>query len=282
MEAENRLSAGIGRCVVVRRGYRGVGWRAVIASVVVMIEGGDGQNRIPVEGVNPGKDRIAVRFPLAVAERMRIKLLVLEVVRVWIVGNLVVVLAQLPVEAKLIFGVEVVEKRRESSVAVFGVVVNLCDRRFQAKIASVSIHTRVVGESLGVTPKVDLFVCLIKVPEGRHKFAIVVFLKSRSRQDIEFPIGAVAKCGIVAAAQNLHVVDILGIDLRSEVGGNICIRNGDAVDEPGGLVAPPHVQHVVCEVCARGEIGDHRDAVRAVGAGSACDILAVNECGGGG
>ena len=117
------------------------------------------------EGVNPGKDRVAVGLLLSVAEGVSVKLLVLEVVRVRIVGNLVVILAQLRVEAELVLGVEVVEQRCESAVAVFSVVINLRDRRFQAKIAAISIHARIVGEPLGVTSKVDLVICLIKVPE---------------------------------------------------------------------------------------------------------------------
>ena len=51
----------------------------------------------------------------------------------------------------------------------------------------------------------------------------------------------------------------------------LVLGNGDAVDEPAGLMAAAHVQHVVGHVGAGDVVGDHLHADGSVGAGSLVD-----------
>jgi len=131
-----------------------------------MIEGRNCENRGGVECVNPGEDHKPVRLRLVVAQPAGIELLILEVVRVGIVGNLIVVPAQLGIEPKLVFLAQVVDQRGESAEAVLGVVENLRDRGFQPQVTAIGIQTGIVGESLRVASKIDLVVRLVIASEG--------------------------------------------------------------------------------------------------------------------
>ena len=65
--------------------------------------------------------------------------------------------------------------------------------------------------------------------------------------------------------------------LRSQIGRDVRVRDWDAIDEPGGLVATAHVQHVVGHVRAWNVIGDHREAISRIGAGSLGDVGSIDE-----
>ena len=108
----------------------------------------------------------------------------------------------------------------------------------------------------------------------------MVALETAARNDVEDAVGAVADVGRVAAALDLDVVDVLGVDLRGEIAGDVGVGNLDAVDLPVELVAAAHVQHVVRHVGAGRVVGDHGHAVGAVRAGGFGDVLAIDQRGG--
>ena len=118
------------------------------------------------------------------------------------------------------------------------------------------------------------------MPPVEKQLAFAVALESVAGKDVEDAVGAVADVGGVAAALGFERVDVLGVDLRADVGGDLGVGDGDAVDEPTGLVAAAHVQHVVGHVGAGHVVGDHLHAVGAAGAGSFVDVLAGDERGG--
>jgi len=89
---------------------------------------------------------------------------------------------------------------------------------------------------------------LIETARHQYQFAFVVSLKSGAGNDVDDAIGAIAELGAVAAAVGLEVVNILGINLRTEGGGDVCIRYRDTIEQPGDLVPAAQVQHVVREV----------------------------------
>ncbi len=74
----------------------------------------------------------------------------------------------------------------------------------------------------------------------------------------------------------------LGSNCGAEILRDGGVDDGNAVQEPGGLVAAAHVEHVVRDVGAGDVVGDHGQAVGAVGAGSALDVEAADEGGGSG
>ena len=63
---------------------------------------------------------------------------------------------------------------------------------------------------------------------------------------------------------------ICGPTLEVDLG----VGDGDSVDEPTGLVAAAHVQHVVGHVRTGNKISDHLHAEGAAGAGSLVDVCA--------
>lgn len=66
----------------------------------------------------------------------------------------------------------------------------------------------------------------------------------------------------ISAALNFDRVDILRIELRPDVAGDVGIRHRHAVDEPGHLVAAADMKLVVDEVRPRHELRHHVEAVR--------------------
>src|SRR5882672_5526344 len=92
--------------------------------------------------------------------------------------------------------------------------------------------------------------------KGCDKFGFAVALKTRARNYIERAVGAVAIfCGKAAALDFDHV-NVLGIELRADVGGNVCVRYGNAVYKPGDLVTAANVKLVVNHVRAGCVAGD--------------------------
>ena len=156
---------------------------------------------------------------------------------------------------------------------------NLAHRRGEAVVAAVAVEAGVVGELFGVIAEVELVVGLEEVAGGEDEFGLAVALETSARHDVEDAVGAVADIGGVAAALDLDVVDVFGADLSGEVAGDVGVGDFYAVEEPADLVAAAHVEHVVGDVGAGGEVGDHGEGVGAVGAGGEGDGLAVDQRG---
>ena len=150
----------------------------------------------------------------------------------------------------------------------------MADGRREAVVAAVAVEAGVVGELFGVVAEVELVVGLEEVAGGQDEFGLAVALEAGAGDDVEDAVGAVADISGVAAALDFDVVDVLGVDLRAEVAGDVGVGDLDAVDEPADLVAAAHVEHVVGHVGAGDVVGDHRHAVGAVCAGSVGRCLA--------
>ena len=120
----------------------------------------------------------------------------------------------------------------------------------------------------------------VKRASGEFEIGLAVALKSVAGQDVEDAVGAVANVGGVRAALDLKLVDVLGVNLRADVGGDFGVGDGDAVNEPTGLMSAANVEHVVGHVSAGDVVGDHLHAEGAGCAGSADDLLAGDEGGG--
>ena len=121
---------------------------------------------------------------------------------------------------------------------------------------------------------------LVEVSSAENEFGLPVALESSAGHNVEHSISTVAKLGAVAATIHLQVGDILGIELRAEVRGDVGVRDGNAIDEPTGLVPSADVKLIMSEVCARDVIGNHGQAIGAGSARGAGDIGAADECGG--
>src|SRR5579864_922341 len=149
---------------------------------------------------------------------------------------------------------------------------NLRNRSLNSQIAAIRIHAGVIGEALGVAAKVEFVVGLIKIAEAGDEFGLIVALEAGTGNNVEDAVRSISKLSAVAAAINLHVVDVLRIELRAEIGSNVGVGNGDAVNEPTGLMSAANVQLVVGDVGAGDVIRDHGEAVAASSPGSLGEI----------
>ena len=159
---------------------------------------------------------------------------------------------------------------------------DLRDRRLQAEIAAIAVHAGVVGETLGMAAEIDRVIGLIKTSGAEHEFGLAIAFEAGARHHVEDAVGAIALLGAVAAATDFEIVNVLGIDLRADVGGDVGVGHGHAVDEPAGLVAAANVELVVGDVGAGNVIGDQRDGVGAGGTGQLRDVAAADHRGGSG
>ena len=113
--------------------------------------------------------------------------------------------------------------------------------------------------------EVDLIVRLIPVSETGDKLRLIISLETASRHDVEDSVRAVSIVGVVAAALNLKIINVLGVNHGAQIGGDIRVGHGYAVNEPVNLVATAHMQHVVGYVGSGHVVGDHCETVGAVG-----------------
>ena len=159
---------------------------------------------------------------------------------------------------------------------------DLGNGRLQAEIAAVAIDAGVIGEAFGVAAEAEGIVGLIEIAGAQDEFGLVVALESGAGHDVEDAVRAVAELGAIAAAIDFDVIHVFGIELRAEILRDGGIDDRNAIQQPCGLVAAAHVEHVVRDVGAGDVVGDHGHAVGAVGAGSALDVEAADEGGGSG
>ncbi len=149
----------------------------------------------------------------------------------------------------------------------------------QAVLAAVAVEAGVISGAGGVGSATDLVVGLVEIAGGNDEIAFTIALESGAGHDVEDAVSAVAVVGVVAAALDFEIVNVLGIDLRSEIVGDVGVGDGNAVDEPLDLMASAHVEHVVHDVSGGDVVGDHFHAVGAVGSRSLLDVDAVEHDG---
>ncbi len=127
--------------------------------------------------------------------------------------------------------------------------------------------------------EVELIVCLIPIPEAGDEFRLVVSLETASRHDVEDSIGAVSIVGVVAATLNFEIINVLGVNYGAQIGGDIRVGHGYAVNQPVNLMATAHMQHVMGYVGSGHVVGDHCETVGAVSTGGLSYIRAVDQGG---
>ena len=204
---------------------------------------------------------------------------VLQIAGKWIIGNLVIILAQGRNQPKLVRRIEVENQRAEPAISVSPFMHHLWSRWLQAEIASIPVDAPIVGEAFGVAAEADLVIRLVKVTSSSDELSLLVALKTGSRHDVEDAIGPVSIVSVVAAAIDLHVVDIFRIELWPHVAGDVGVGNRHAVHQPTGLVPATDVELVMRDIGPGHIVGDHGHAVGAIRARSPLDIEAADEGG---
>lgn|ERR1017187_4515323 len=247
-----------------------------------MVERRNGEQRLGRKGVNPVGDEEGVALGLPVAQAIGLVVLagLLPVVEVGVIGNLEVVLTVLRVQAQLIFGRLIPNQGNEAALGVRGIVDDRPDWRCQTVIGSGARQTDILGRRGAVVAYRKLGFYSVEVACGKKQLAVAVALEAIAGQYVKDTVGAVADIGRVAAALGFEGIDVFGIDLRTYIGGNLSIGNGDAIDEPAGLMPTADVEHIVGHVGAGNIVRDHLHAKSAAGSRGLVDVDASDQGGG--
>src|SRR5437762_12599941 len=154
---------------------------------------------------------------------------------------------------------------------------------FQSKVGAVTGNTAIVCEAISVIAETELVIGLVKAAIAGDQLGLTIAFESGAGYDIEDTVRAIAILGGVAATLDFEVVDVLGIELRTDVRGNVSVGYGHAVNQPGHLMSAADVQLVVDHIGAGDIVRDHAQANGLVGARSFRNLLATNQaCGRGG
>src|SRR5262249_3192194 len=144
-------------------------------------------------------------------------------------------------------------------------------------VCPVAAGAHVVGGAVAVVAKADLIVGRVEISVAGHQLALARALEAGARSHVDDAVSAVAVFRGETSPLYLDVIDVLGIELRSHVAGNVSVGNRNAVNGPCDLMPAAEVKLVMDHVGAGGKVGDHGQAVSAIGAGSLRDLSAVNQ-----
>src|SRR6266404_1585986 len=88
-------------------------------------------------------------------------------------------------------------------------------------------------------------------PDHGGEFDFTVAFETRARNDVEDTVSPVAVLRRITPALDLHDINVFGVELRADVGSDVGVWNGHAVDQPGHLMTAANVQLVVNHIGAR-------------------------------
>src|ERR1041385_6151458 len=117
----------------------------------------------------------------------------------------------------------------------------------------------------------------MKRAKSSHQFARAAALEAGTRNNVEYAVGPVTIGRRVSASLGFQIVDVLGVDLRADIAGDVGVGDGNAVDCPGDLVPATQMKLVVRDICAGDIIGDGIQAVAQVGAGGHSDFAPADD-----
>src|SRR5579863_3299754 len=194
----------------------------IVVGLVEVIEGRNGEEGFGRERVNPvGDDEgVALRLSVAQAKGAIVVGGAFVVSTAGVVGDLEEVLAVLRVESNLIVWCLVANDGNEAAAVVGRVMKRLRDRRGEAVVGARAGDAGVPGAASRVIAERELNPAGIKIARIKQKFGFTIALKSVTGKDIEDAVGAIADVRGVAATLRFQLIDILGINLRADIGGD--------------------------------------------------------------
>src|SRR5262249_20143719 len=163
-----------------------------------------------------------VLFAVAIANARRLL--------IWIVRDLIVVSPRRTDEAQLIVHRGVKNERRKHPAAGPQVMQVVTGGSGQSMVRAIAIRAHVVRGLVGVVAKTDLVVRAVVAAVTGDEFRLMGTFETGARSHVEDTIGAVAVFRRVASPLDLHVVYVLGVELRADVAGNVGVEHGHAVN----------------------------------------------------
>src|SRR5438876_12238087 len=173
-------------------------------------------------GTHPGEIDEGIALVLGVANSRRLE--------IEIIGNLIVVAAQRGHQPQLVNAGGIENQRSEIAESRTAIVQDFGDRGLQPILAAIPAHAGVVGKTIAVAAEADLIVGGIEAAVVENQLAFTIALEAGARDHVEHSIGAVAKLGRVAATLHLDGINVLRIELRANIAGDVGIGHGYTIN----------------------------------------------------
>src|SRR5262245_40809107 len=155
-----------------------------------------------------------------------------------------------------------VEDQRGKRTGASDLVVQyLVCRCLEAVVAAVSIQAEIISKAVGMVAEAKLIVSGFVIGIAGHQFALPASLKAAASDNIEHAIGPIAEFCRVASTLDLDIIDVLWVELRTDIAGDIRIRHRHAVNRPGDLMPASYMELIMNHVCPRDEVRDHGHTV---------------------
>src|SRR6476661_6526071 len=231
--------------VILGNHHVGIGLPDIIANVVGLVEVVEGRNRQDgpwADDMQPGKidQIIALVFYVPNTAGLLVR----------VVGHLVVVAASGRNEAKLVLRSLIECEGSEGAEPGAEIVQYLGASRLQPQVRAIAGNAGVVSEAVGVVADAELIFGAIEAAIAGHQLGLAIALETGAGHHVKDAVGAVAVFRGVAATLHFEVVNVLGIELRPDVGSNIRVGHWNAVNQPRHLVSATNVKLVVHHVGA--------------------------------
>src|ERR1035441_891534 len=186
-----------------------------------------------------------------------------------VVWHLEVVEAKAGIDADLVSWIGVIDEGSKSSAAVCLIMQVDAGRRLKSPIGVVAAEAEVVRELRGVVAKTQQVVRLVIVSVAGDEFCLTVAFKSGVWSDVKDAVHAITVLGSIAARLGLQIGNVLGIELRSDVGSDVGVGDRNAVNCPSHLMAAANMQLVVHHVRAGNKLRDDLEAIAGIHPGIA-------------
>src|SRR5262245_54930298 len=180
--------------------------------------------------------------------------------RVW---HLEVITANRRNQAQLVVRSLIEDERSKPAESGRLVINHPTARGLQPQVGSITRETSIVSKPLSVIAEADLVIGIVEAAIARDQFSLPVALEPGTRHHVEDAVGAIAVFRVVSATLHFQVVDILRIELRPNIRGDIGIRHWHTIKQPN-LVPAANVQLVVHDVGAGSVVSDARETIGSV------------------
>ena len=250
-------------------GLRHVGGSTLIDGTIEVVERAQNEEQTGIKGVDPSAGGEDVLLSLAIVKA--------DGSLIGIVGHFEIVETNAAGKAKLVFFRRIVEQGSKSAAAHSLIVDIFKHRRFETPLGAVAAEAGVISKFFGVVAKAEPVIGGVVAAIAEEEFSFFVTLETVLGRDVKDSVDAVTIFGGVAACFRLQIGNIFGIELRSDIGGDVGVGNGDAIDGPSDLMSATDVKLIVDHVGAGNKLSDDFEAGAGVDAGIAIELCLIDE-----
>ena len=197
---------------------------AVERGAVVVVERRDGHERTGADGVQPRE----------IGEAIPLSLMIIDAGGLFVrpIRDLVVIRPDGCDEPELIGGRGPVHPRSKAADTGAPVVDRVGHGGLETQVRAIRVHADVVRGTVAVIAQTELVIGFTEAAVVDQQLRLAIPLEARSWYHVEHAVRPIAELGGIAAPLDLDGLDVLRIELGSDVAGDVCVRDRDAVHEP--------------------------------------------------